>query len=703
VCTKVADDVKGALNDFEASTRIAEAGANGFEDAMLNIYNGNYGESFDDIADSMAIVAQSAKDTDPTNVEKLTTSALALRDTFKYDIQEQMRAVNMLMDQFGISGEEAFNLIAQGSQNGLNKNGDFLDSINEYSVHFKNLGLDAEQMFNSFANGVESGTFSVDKLGDAVKEFGIRVKDGTADKAFKSLGLSVEETTKAFVSGGEEASAAFARLTSELFKMEDPVKQNALGVQLFGTMWEDLGAEGVKALTNINGEISTTTDAMANINKVKYDTVGEAFTGLGRIMKTSLILPLGQELTPLLSEFATTMTNAAKSSSGDITAMANAFGKGISDMINGLSEKLPEFETFATKIIMGLADGLVNNLPTIFMAAANIIISLVKGLIDMLPKVIDGALQIILELGKGLAKALPELIPKIVEVVLFIVKELVHNIPMIIDCALQLIEGLAFGLIEALPILIEAIPEIILAIVNGLIEGHPKLIESADKIIAALITGIVAAIHKLVEATPQIVSGIVAGLKAGLPKILNQGTEYLGHLGSGLLKAIPQLVSNIPQIIKAIVKAFTDNIGDIVEIGANIVRGIWDGIKSMTKWIGDKINSFSDGMVKGIKDKLGIHSPSRVFAGIGVNMAEGLDVGFSKQMKGVERDIKNAIPTDFDVNGKVNYFTDGKAIARSENIKPQVQVTQNIYTPQYDYVAQQREATKQFKLIARQV
>lgn len=206
-----ADEVKGAMNDFEASTGIAEAAANGFEDAMLRIYNNNFGENMDDIAASMATVAQTSGEVDPTKIEELTQNALMLRDTFGFDIQEQMRAVNMLMDQFGLSGEEAFNLIAQGAQNGLDKNGDLLDSINEYSVHFKSLGLDAEDMFNSFANGADAGTFSVDKLGDAVKEFGIRVKDGSDGtmQAFKDIGLNADETAAAFAAGGEQAAKAF--------------------------------------------------------------------------------------------------------------------------------------------------------------------------------------------------------------------------------------------------------------------------------------------------------------------------------------------------------------------------------------------------------------------------------------------------------------------------------------------------------------
>ena len=116
----------------------------------------------------------------------------------------------MLMDQFGISGEEAFNLIAQGAQNGLDKNGDLLDSINEYSVHYKQLNFTAEEFFNSMINGAESGTFSVDKLGDAVKEFGIRVKD-TADsttEGFELIGLDANKMRKEFAKGGEAASKA---------------------------------------------------------------------------------------------------------------------------------------------------------------------------------------------------------------------------------------------------------------------------------------------------------------------------------------------------------------------------------------------------------------------------------------------------------------------------------------------------------------
>lgn len=89
-------------------------------------------------------MTQNSKEVDPAKIQELTEGALTLRDAFGFEVNETMRAANMLMDQFGISGEEAYNLIAQGAQNGLNKNGDLLDTINDYAVHFKQTGRGAE-------------------------------------------------------------------------------------------------------------------------------------------------------------------------------------------------------------------------------------------------------------------------------------------------------------------------------------------------------------------------------------------------------------------------------------------------------------------------------------------------------------------------------------------------------------------------------
>lgn len=294
-----------AYDSFQAKTGTATEAMGEFEDAMNEIYKNNFGESLDDIASAMAEVKQQTNETDPSKLKELTENALALRDTFDYDVKESMRAVNMLMEQFGITGEEAYNLIVQGTQKGLDKNGDLLDTINEYSVHYKQLGYDSDDFFNSLVNGAASGTFSVDKLGDAMKEFGIRTKDTatTTDEAFELLGLNAEEMRTEFAKGGEAARKASKKTLESLLAMDDQVKQNQAGVDLFGTMWEDLGIEGVKALVNTQGELKKTTKAMEDLKKVKYDNVKAKVEQIGRTVKMDLLVPLAEKLVPKVEKF----------------------------------------------------------------------------------------------------------------------------------------------------------------------------------------------------------------------------------------------------------------------------------------------------------------------------------------------------------------------------------------------------------------
>lgn len=294
-----------ASNSFQAKTGASTAEMEKFNDSMKNLYKNNYGESLEDIGNAMATVAQNSKETDPSKIEELTKNALILQKTFDFDVNETMRAANMLMDQFGITGDEAFNLIAQGAQNGLNKNGDLLDSVNEYSVHYEQLGYTAEEFFNSLRNGTDAGTFSVDKLGDAMKEFGIRTKDTatTTDEAYGLLNMNADEMRAKFAAGGETAKEATSEVLKALYGMDDAVAQNQAGVDLFGTMWEDLGIDGVKALTDVTGEADKTADTMKTIDDISYDDAGASLAEFGRILKVDILDPLVKKIIPPAKDF----------------------------------------------------------------------------------------------------------------------------------------------------------------------------------------------------------------------------------------------------------------------------------------------------------------------------------------------------------------------------------------------------------------
>lgn len=303
----LAVDSDTALTNLQAQTGLSAQEMEKFEGAMEDIYRKNFGENMNDIANSMAEVKQQTKETDPSKLQEMTEHALTLRDTFDFDVAESMRGVNSLMNQFGLSSDEAFNLMVQGAQGGLNANGDMMDVINEYAVQFKNAGYSADDMFNMLMNGAESGTWSVDKLGDAVKEMNIRFSDGTVTDALeenkKALGLTSQEVTNLtneFNKGGDSSKNAISKVIDSIMSVEDETERYKLGVSVFGTMWEDLGADAINSLMSTKGEISSTKQSMEELSQVKYDNVTSQLGEIGRIIQMDLFVPLVQNLLPPL-------------------------------------------------------------------------------------------------------------------------------------------------------------------------------------------------------------------------------------------------------------------------------------------------------------------------------------------------------------------------------------------------------------------
>jgi phage-related protein len=192
----------------------------------------------------------------------------------------------------------------------------------------------------------------------------------------------------------------------------------------------------------------------------------------------------------------------------------------------------------------------------------------------------------------------------------------------------------------------EASQTIIPMAVQILLENLPSIVAAGMDLIIALVSGILDNIDMLIDCVLEMVDVIVDKLIDNLPKLIDGGIRLIAALANGLIRAIPNLVSKIPQIISSIVKGIISGIHAIFDVGKNIVEGLWNGIKSMGSWVSGKVKDFFGGIVGGVKDFLGIHSPSKVFAGIGGFMAEGLGEGFDDQFKSVKKDIENSM--DFD-------------------------------------------------------
>lgn len=145
------------------------------------------------------------------------------------------------------------------------------------------------------------------------------------------------------------------------------------------------------------------------------------------------------------------------------------------------------------------------------------------------------------------------------------------------------------------------------------------------------------------EKGPEMIEKFVGYAVEKLPQVIELGMKMVMAIVSGLADNLPQIVRSVLDMMATIVKTFVSSLPDIVDVGKQIVKGLWEGIKAMGSWIKDKVGSFFSGIVSGVKSKLGIHSPSRVFAGIGENMALGLGEGWDNEYDSIKRGITGGL------------------------------------------------------------
>lgn len=356
--TKYLADLGGewqtATNQVAASTGAAGKELEGLRDVMEDVYAANYGDSVADVGDAVAMVNRNMANLDQNGLTAATEGALALRDAFEYDVAESTRAAEAIRKNFGSSAEEAFSLIAAGAQNGLDYSGELIDTINEYSSQFAKLGFDADGMFNILQAGADGTAWNLDKVGDAIKEFSIRAIDGSDStvEAFTSLGYNAENIMATFAAGGEGANKAFFDVINTLMAVDDQVERDALGVALFGTMWEDLGTEAMEDMAGASQAAYDTEGALEKINQVKYNDLDSAIQGIGRQMEVAL-LPAADAVYQSLMDSMPEITEAMEEVSPVIAEIAGDFadwaGGAISDGLPVLVDGIRDFANWAGK------------------------------------------------------------------------------------------------------------------------------------------------------------------------------------------------------------------------------------------------------------------------------------------------------------------------------------------------------------------
>lgn len=324
-----------AFDRLGALTGIDEVAALRLGRAAGEAYANVFGESIESNMDVTRLALQFDiidENATTSQAQKVVQGLAGIASAIDEDVRPVATATTTLL-KTGLAGsaQAAFDIIAAGLRNGVNRGEDLLDTLTEYPAVVKRLGLDGAQFVGLLNQSLAAGARNSDVAADALKEFQIRATDASDASAagFERLGMNASKMTAKIARGGDEAREGLQEVLTGLREMEDPVQRNLAAVELFGTKAEDLGealfamdlSTAVDELDGVTGAADRMFDRLADNDATKMEqakrNVEVAMQGIQGALAAGLAEPLGQAAEwvsqnrgPVL-QFLLDMTNGA--------------------------------------------------------------------------------------------------------------------------------------------------------------------------------------------------------------------------------------------------------------------------------------------------------------------------------------------------------------------------------------------------------
>jgi phage-related minor tail protein len=533
-------DVKQVGNDLQSTLGLTKQEAAELGQVAVNVFKNNWGDSVSDAGKAVGEVQQQLgallkknNELTPDKLQSITEQALTLRDVFGLEVNESVSTARTLMEKFGMSSSEAFNFIAAGMQKGLNRSGDFLDTINEYSTQFSNGGASADQFFSILETGMAGGALGTDKAADAFKEFRVRIQDGSdlTAASLEAIGINSEEMLAKLASGEMTAAQAFDTVLQSMQETDDKTVLMQAGVGLLGTQFEDLGQDAVLAMdmskTKV-GELGEVTDDLG----VKYDNFGAVSEGIWRQFMVAL-LPLSDALLGLANEVTPHVIAA----------------------ITGFQEMLPPVIAVVTGAFTGLKDTIAALLPVILMMADFIKANAEPIMFSLAAVITAVAIPALIGLGTTAAGAAATAIAAL--------------LPILVPIAL--IGAAAFALYKAWDSNFLGIRDI----TNTVIGFIQSFIQSALADIQAWWTAhgvtVIATVTNLFNTVLSVAQAVGNALSAWIQSVLGRILSWWDSHGESVMTVVRGLFN----IIKTIFSTTLDVISGIVTTVLGAIAGFW--------------------------------------------------------------------------------------------------------------------------------
>ncbi|MCF2717884.1 hypothetical protein LWE69_11905 [Paenibacillus sp. UKAQ_18] len=472
------------------------------------------------------------------------------------------------------------------------------------------------------------------------------------------LGLNADKMMHTFAAGGPEAKKSFQQIMQMIGDIEDPVQRNTIGVALMGSQFEDLEAKTITAMGSVKSQFNSAANTLDDINKVRFNSPGEALAMFGRQIETGILIPVGQKLLPYLNRFGQWVADHKPQIEAFGAAIGDKVGKAIERLttkaqelwptlqsvgstIAGVVQKMTSFEGFAPRIA-GIAAALVaykavvttisvaTRIWTAFQLALNVAMTL-------------NPIGLVVALIAGLVVAF---------VVAYKKSEKFRNI---INGAWA---GIKTAFAATMNFFTTTVPNVFNAIVNFIVQWGPTFLISLtgpigwavaavvkywDEIKAFTVltfmtiqmwlvtvwTGITGSISGAVSSIWSRITNAWNNVRTTTSNIFNGVKLFLTTTWNNILTAITTTVTNIWNKITEIWGRITGYLKGInlFDIGKNIIEGMINGISSMADSVVQKVKDIGSSITQKIKDILGIHSPSRVMMEVGFFTGEGLARG----------------------------------------------------------------------------
>lgn len=459
----------------------------------------------------------------------------------------------------------------------------FVDGVSEVAAYGDAIDKNSQKMGIS-AQAYQEWDFILQHSGSSIDAMSrgmmtLSKQAASNSDAFKKLGI----TQKDLATLNKED--LFAKTIEGLQALGEGTKRDALANELFGGSAKELGpllntsAEDVAAMREQVNELGGVMGDDAVKDAAAFqDALQNLQTAFGGIEKafTSQFLP----------SFTSVLDGLTDIFSGDSAGGVAKISDGLTEIINTLSDKAPEFLDVGFRIIESIGMSITENLPSLIERGSDLLLNgILPGIISNLPAIVETAFTVLAQFVSAIGQALPTLIPAAVEMVIQIVESLLDNIDLLIDAAIQLVLGLVQGISNAIPVLLSKAPEIIEKLVSALIRNLPKLIAMAPQLIMSLIQGLISALPDLLLMGPQIILSIINGIIGAFKDLFGTGKDMIQQVGEGIKSAI----SNAAQW------------------GKDLIINFWNGIKSKLDWLWDGVK----GIGQGIADFLGFSEPKK--------------------------------------------------------------------------------------------